>query len=83
MIPTIDNVKYLRDHRLWIHFTDDTEGEIDLKSELWGEMLEPLLDIKEFAKVRINKELGTIVWPNGADLAPEFLYNKLKTRKIS
>jgi hypothetical protein len=52
-------------------------GEIDLEKELWGPVFEPLKDVAEFAKVRFDPEADTIVWPNGADLAPEFLYDAL------
>ena len=53
------------------------EGEVDLESELWGEVFQPLKDKARFAELLLDKELETIVWPNGADFAPEFLYQKL------
>lgn len=39
-----------------------------------GEVFEPLKDPAFFRRVRLNPETGTVEWPNGADLAPEFLY---------
>jgi hypothetical protein len=45
---------------------------------LWGEVFEPLKDKDQFAKFMLHDELATIVWPNGADFAPEFLYQKLR-----
>ncbi|MBI5217210.1 MAG: DUF2442 domain-containing protein [Ignavibacteriae bacterium] len=77
MIPQVLHAKYLKDYTIWIQFKDGTEGEIDLRDELWGEMFEPLLNIEEFKKFRVDPELGTIVWDNGADLAPEFLYDNV------
>ncbi len=77
MLPRLREAKYQSDYRVWLRFEDGIEGEIDLESELWGEMFEPLKDKGMFAKFSVNKELDTIVWPNGADFAPEFLYQKL------
>ena len=39
-------------------------------------MFEPLRDVDSFAKVAVDDELGTVVWPNGADLAPEVLHEQ-------
>ncbi|CAA9523701.1 MAG: hypothetical protein AVDCRST_MAG73-340 [uncultured Thermomicrobiales bacterium] len=55
-------------------FTDGTRGEVELESELWGEVFEPLRDPAYFALVTVDEEIGTVVWPSSADLAPEFLY---------
>jgi hypothetical protein len=56
-------------------FDDGTEREIDLESELWGPVFEPLReDRKLFRQVRVDEELGTIVWPNGADMDPDVLH---------
>lgn len=56
-----------------LEFDDGFIREIDLEPELWGPMFEPLRDPKVFRQLRVDPEIGTIVWPNGADLAPEFL----------
>ncbi|WP_392384120.1 DUF2442 domain-containing protein [Marinomonas primoryensis] len=65
--------KYLSGYKLWIAFDDGTSREVDLVNELKGSMFEPLKDLTEFQNVSVEPELETIVWPNGADLAPEFL----------
>jgi hypothetical protein len=65
--------KYLDDYRVWLSFSDGTSGEADLSSALWGPMFEPLKDKAVFSQVKFDPEMDTIVWPNGADLAPEFL----------
>jgi len=70
--------KYLHDYVIWLRFNDGAEGEIDLKDELWGDMFEPLKEAEKFKRFRVDPELGTIVWENGADLAPEFLYENMK-----
>ncbi len=51
---------------------------MDLKDELYGEVLEPLKDIERFKSFKVDPDPETIVWDNGADLAPEFLYDKMK-----
>lgn len=56
-------------------FDDGLVKTVDLRSLLYGPVFEPLLDPVEFAKVQVDPVLGTIVWPNGADFSPEFLYN--------
>jgi len=65
------------DYRIWLKFADGVEGEVNLEDELWGEMFQPLKDKALFAELLLDEELETIVWPNGADFAPEFLYQQL------
>jgi len=79
MIDVVE-VRYLHDSVLWLRFDDGTEGEVDLKSQLWGEAFEPLNDPAFFPRVRLNADTGTIEWPNGADFAPEFLRVRIRVR---
>lgn len=51
-------------------------GEVDLEPQLHGEVFEPLKDPQYFQQFRIDADLHTLVWPNGADFAPEFLYER-------
>ena len=74
MIPRVVEVTVLEDYRLRILFQDGTSGTVDLSSELWGPMFEPLRDKTLFARAIVHPELHTVTWPNGADLSPEFLY---------
>ena len=67
-------VKVLRPYVLEVEFADGLVREIDVEAELWGEVFEPLKDPAFFARVAVDRELGTVVWPNGADFSPEFLY---------
>lgn len=78
MMPRVIDARHAGKYRVWLRFDDGLSGEIDLENELWGPVFEPLKDVAEFAKVRFDPEADTIVWPNGADLAPEFLYDELK-----
>jgi len=77
MIPRVIGVAYVRDFTLRIRFADGVEGEIDLSGELDGPIFQPLKDCAVFQQVQVNSELHTIVWPNGADFAPEFLYERV------
>ena len=61
-------------YRLWLRFSDGLEGIADLADELDGPVFEPLRDPALFAGARLDAELHTVAWPNGADLAPEFLH---------
>jgi hypothetical protein len=74
MIPRVVEVKPLDGFRLWVRFRDGKVGTIELANELWGPMFEPLKDPDLFFQASVNPDLETVTWPNGADLAPEFLY---------
>ena len=61
-------------YELRITFSNGVVKEVDLAKELYGQVFEPLKDPDLFKRVRGNPETNTIEWPNGADFAPEFLY---------
>jgi hypothetical protein len=69
----IKSVKYIAGYKIWVAFDDGTDGQVDLEGRLEGPIFEPLQDVDLFSKVSVDPELETIVWPNGADLAPEFV----------
>ena len=73
MTPRIEMAEYLESYKIRLVFSDGKTRIIDLEDELWGEMFEPLKDLATFQQFKVNPELRAIVWPNGADLAPEFL----------
>ncbi len=78
MLLHVNEAKYLRDYIVWLRFNDGAEGQIDLSGELEGEVFGPLKDIQKFKSFTVDPTLQTIVWENGADLAPEFLYENMK-----
>jgi hypothetical protein len=78
MLPRIADARYVEGHTIWLRFADGTEGEVDLENELEGEVFEPLKDKEQFKQFTLHPELRTIVWPNGADFAPEFLRAALR-----
>lgn len=68
-------------YSLWLEFDDGTKGYIDLSQPLYGTMFRPLKDVKYFKQVVLDQELESITWPNGANFAPEFLKDHLKTNE--
>ena len=78
MIPRVLEARHAGDYKIWLRFADGLEGEIDVAEVLWGPVFEPLKAVSEFAKLYADPECRTVVWPNGADLAPESLHDRLK-----
>lgn len=76
MFLHVTKVEYLHDYAIRVTFNDGRRGEADLEDALRGPVFEPLKDKILFSQVSVDPELETVVWPNGADLAPEFLYFK-------
>jgi hypothetical protein len=71
-------------HRLQLCFEDGVEGVIDLEVVLsFHGVFEPLRDPAYFAKVQVDPELGTVVWPNGADIDPDVLYARLTGKPVA
>jgi hypothetical protein len=70
--------RHVGKHTIWIRFEDGTAGEVDLTDELVGGVFEPLKDEAYFKNFRVNPDTGTVEWPNRADFAPEFLYDKIR-----
>jgi hypothetical protein len=70
--------RYVDGYVIWLKFRDATAGEIDLASELTGPVFEPLREIAVFRQFQIHPEFNTLVWPNGADFAPEFLHDNVR-----
>ena len=73
-------VQYIADFKLWIEFDDGSSGEINLSESLTGPVFEPLKNPDIFSKVSVDPELQTIIWPNGADFAPEYLQQLLSSK---
>jgi hypothetical protein len=78
MLIKVRTVKWLRDHRLRVEFSDDTIGERDFAfiTQEAGPMLEPLKDPAYFARVFI--EDGALTWPNGYDWDPIALHDEME-----
>jgi len=77
----VTSVNTLRGLRFQVTFADGTAGEVELKGFLSGPKIEgapfePLREWEEFAKAHV--ELGAVRWPNGADLAPDAMYDAIR-----
>ncbi|OQX26797.1 MAG: hypothetical protein BWK80_08600 [Desulfobacteraceae bacterium IS3] len=71
MFLHVTDAKYLKKYTVRVAFNDGASGSVDLSSELWGKVFEPLKDINCFRRFEIRGH--TLSWDNGADFAPEFL----------
>ncbi len=74
MFLHVSAVRDVTGFELSLEFSNGSVKRVDLSNELYGEVFEPLKDAQFFNRVQVNPETGTIEWPNGADFAPEFLY---------
>jgi hypothetical protein len=70
--------RYISGYTVWIRFEAGMSGEVDLSGELSGGVFEPLKDEAYFKAFHVNPDTGTLEWPNRADFAPEFLYDKIR-----
>ena len=75
-LPSVIQATYDGGFRIHLTFNDNLQGTLDLHSWLEGPIFEPLKDRSYFQQFFIDG--GTIVWPNGADIAPETLHDAVK-----
>ncbi len=74
----VEEVRHVTGHVVFLRFEDGLAGELDLSKYIgFGPVFKPLANVEFFAQVFL--EGGTIAWPNGADIAPERLYEELET----
>jgi hypothetical protein len=71
-LPKVISAYYVGGHRIRVAFNDNTEGVISFRRWLKGPVFEPLKDLDLFRRFFVDG--GTVAWPNGADIAPETLY---------
>ena len=70
----ITEVEHESGYRLRLRFEDGRLRRVDLATYLDGEVFEPLRDVARFRTARLNADIDTVVWDNGADMSPDFLY---------
>lgn len=74
----IKKAKYIKDYLVRIGFQDGKEGIIDFKKYTsYGGVFKSFKDLEYFKKLYVNKDLGTICWPEGQDVAPDTLYSEV------
>jgi hypothetical protein len=79
----ITHVEVLYDHVVRLRFADGVEKSIDLEPYLHGRVFSEIRsDPALFASVKVDPDAGTIVWPNGADLAPDVLYEGRRSARM-
>jgi len=78
MHPRITSVRHIEDYKLELRFTDGVRAELDFRSKVVGRggVFAPLEDIDFFRRVQVDKEAGTLIWPNGVDFCPDVLYTE-------
>jgi hypothetical protein len=80
-VHRVTRIEPLEGYRLLIEFGDGVKGEVDLSDRLFGSVFEPLKDPGFFSQASVD-EFGAVCWPNGADLAPDALYDTLSGRHV-
>jgi hypothetical protein len=79
--PLLTEAKALDDYVAHVRFEDGTMADVDLSYLLeYGGVFEPLRERSYFARLIADREAGTVVWPNGADIASETLYARARQR---
>ena len=73
----IIEVKIIKDYIVELVFDDLTKGVVNLRNFLGKGLFKELLDKRKFRQIKVDAELGTICWPNGADIAPDTLYGEM------
>jgi len=78
MFPRIAKVRHIQDYRLELTFLNGVQAELDFKNRIVGRggVFKPLEDIELFRQVRVDHEIGTLVWPNDVDFDPDVLYSE-------
>jgi hypothetical protein len=81
LVP-VTAVEVIGPHKIRVTFKDGLVGDVDFSGRNWRRVFAPLADPDYFAKVYVDTEVGTIVWPNGVDMAPETLYERASEHRV-
>jgi Protein of unknown function (DUF2442) len=79
LTPDITAVEVVRHGVLRLTFADELSGEVDVLDRMRGPIFKDACTPAGFAKVKADRETGTVVWPGGADLAPDTLYERVRS----
>jgi hypothetical protein len=80
-LPTVIRADYRGEYMIHVTFSDGVQKTIDFTRWLDGPVFEPLKDVKYFQRFFLDG--GTVSWPNGADIAPETLYERAKSSEAA
>ena len=85
MLPRITDVCHVKDYELEIRFSDGVIAKLDFRDRVVGRggVFGPLESIDEFGQVSVDREAGTLVWPNGVDFCPDVLYAEATGKDIA
>ena len=83
MFPRVVNVRHVQDYCLELTFSNDEQGVIDFRQRVVGRggVFTPLEEVSFFKQVKVDPEIGTIVWPNEVDFDPDVLYSEARGYK--
>jgi hypothetical protein len=79
LTPDVTEVAVLEHGVLRLTFADGTTGDVALLERMRGPVFDEARTPEGFARVRVDAETGTVIWPGGADLAPDTLYERVRT----
>jgi len=79
LTPDITEARAVRHGVLAVTFADGLQGEVEVLERMRGPVFETARTSEGFAKVEVDSETGTVAWPGGADLAPDTLYERVRT----
>ena len=78
MILKLEFAKYIDGYQVQVKFNDGKVGRVDLKEVLDKGKFQELKSFQNFADFEVNQDTGVLVWGNGLDVAPEFLYERVE-----
>lgn len=79
LTPDITEAAVVRHGVLHLTFADGLSGEVDVLDRMRGPVFQTARTLTGFARVAVDRETGTVTWPGGADLAPDTLYERVRT----
>jgi len=79
LTPDLTAVTAVEHGVLRLTFADGLAGDVDVLARMWGPVFEKAREPEGFAQAALDRESGTVTWPGGADLAPDTLYERVRT----
>lgn len=84
VLRDVVKVEVCKDYFLYLEFEDGCSGIVDIAKLIsFTGIFEPLKDKNYFKRVVVNSEIGTVCWPNGADISPSYLYASVNTKAVA